>query len=143
MKLKFIFILFLLNFAPYSISQIEESTIQNIENPVITNEVLTNSGSIDREIARNPAMDLIEKNGGLVFAEITSIGNLTHIFTGKENNSDFEKAIEIVKSKEFIQSFIKINSSEYQVEFVHGVTDNQQRLFYELLGFSGYLFKQK
>lgn len=137
MKLNFIIVILLFGASNFTYSQTEEL----VESSNALTEQNISTTIEGPELARNPAMNLIEKNGGLVFAEVTLKGNLIHVFRGKANDSEFDIAFNRLKSSSYIKSFEKINTGEYQVEFNHNVTDSEQRLFYEELGYSGYSIK--
>lgn len=141
MKLNFIVVILLSFIAESSMSQ---------SNIVITHEITESGDTIeyaayalsnDLDVIRHSSLDLIEKNNGIQFAVVTLQGNLIHIFSGKVNNAEFDVAVEDAKKFSFIKSFEKINANDFQVEFIHGVTDSEQRYFYEKLGYSGYTFK--
>jgi hypothetical protein len=139
MKVNLIVIIFLFSASNFVLSQSEE-VMQSANFLTEQNISTTIEGP---ELARNPAMTLIEKNGGLVFAEVTLKSNMIHVFLGKENNDEFDLALDRAKKFTFIRSIEKFNLNEIEVEFTFGVTDDEQRYFYEKLGYSGFTFKTK
>ncbi len=143
MKLNFIIVILLFSTSNYAVSQIEGIPVDSIPESNAVMEQIATTTMENVKTSRNPAMDLIDKNGGIVFAEVTLNSNLVHVFKGKSNNLEFENAVKNVKEFSFVKLFEHVNNDEYQVEFIYGVTDQEQRLFYEKLGFSGFTIKTK